>query len=294
MEREAVVIAILWGIGIPLGLSLIFALFRALWALKRGDRKAARRLALFGWADNIRSMLRDMYEDEEESLRAWALLIIFVSVIVAAVIVVNKEGVTWKACGVVAFFTATGIPLMVAHYTIGLVGRLSRTLRIAATFHVLTQNKFRRIYPVPELTPLIKEFKANKGFRFMYRLARVDNAKGGFWGTGDLLSGLLKTERASLWELERYHLALKWTIERHITMGSITDAEIDRYKEVIDLFEKGMFGARLMLEDMRTHDQIIGSMDLASRQVKIAFWSAMGSIASAIAAFMAAIIALAR
>lgn len=291
MKGEEVGIAISWGICIPFGLSLICAFLRALWEIRRGDRKAARHLVLMGWADNIHLILKEICDDSEGNIRSWMLPATLIITISLSLFMIGKSGVTWSSFGITVLIITSGAPLMTSYYGLLFISRLSRFLRLAEAFHLITQNKFRRIYPVPELVPLIIEFRSNKEFRFLYRLARVDDAKGGFWGVGDLLSGLLKTEKASLWELERYHLALKWTIERHATMGAIADTEINRYREVINLFEKAMFSARSMLEDMRTHDEIIGAMDIASKQAKIAFWSAIGSIASALAAFAAAAIA---
>jgi hypothetical protein len=289
LEIRITLHAILWGIGTPVAWSFVIGWIRALWALKSREYNEVRKLFFFGWVQNIWLASGWPYNEEKQYLRPFVIIIFFPSNVLWAATTPAPSDSFWLA------FLQMSVLVMMANlyltfFAVIWAERILSKLRVKTVFHLFTKNRFRRLHPAEELIPIIDELLSTKKFRFSYRLARADDSLGGFWGTTELLGGLRRTKLATIWELERYRLALKWAIERHPTMGIIPDEEIARYKQVINSFENALEGARARLIDMQTHDAIINDIDLSSKQMKIAFWSAIGSIASALAAFTAALI----
>jgi len=57
------------------------------------------------------------------------------------------------------------------------------------------------------------------------------------------------------------------------------------------VLEPALKKAQDYVKELNAHDHIIAEMDMASRQLSIARWSALASVASAVAAIVAAAIA---
>ena len=279
--NSAIGIGAAWSFAAPFVFAFIRSGILALVELRKKNSQGASRLLRIQWLIDVRDALNEL------PLAGFVLLLYFPINTAATAVAISEHGK-------IATFIVPLLPFACAVGSIFIVYVLKAVLTvnpIVTYFHRRTGYRFKRVIPADHLITLIKEFSGNKSFRFYYRLRRVDDARGGLWGTDDLLRGLYWYKLANLWELERYHLALKWTIERHPTMGSISDQEIDRYKQVVSLFEKAAEDAREMVQGLKSHDRIIDEIDVMSKQVKIAFWSAMGSIASAVATVGAAAIA---
>lgn len=137
---------------------------------------------------------------------------------------------------------------------------------------------------------------------FGERIARMDNARGGQWTLDFSLASMKRRQFLSLWEIEGYFGTLKGTIlkgENRIFdndpdfefCGFGSEWEVTQYREVLPVFDAALKDARAAVARLRAHDSILSEMDVATKQLWIAGFSAVGSVASAIAAGFAAYVA---
>lgn len=150
--------------------------------------------------------------------------------------------------------------------------------------------QFRRSFSLGDLSVTLAEMYNGKKFGFRDCLHFLGANDGWMIPASDTLGRAIMKGRISLYELRQCVVALELIQVRDDFKRVDEDFSTDELQSVLAKFQAAYLSAKRETEIRQEHDGLLAESDLGTKQMNIAFWSAIGSVASAVAAFLAAIV----